>query len=254
MLSLGLDSGSTMTKAVLFDGQKVVLTRMEPSGIDPGHVLHELYDELHTPEVGYVVTTGYGRALLDEADKSMTEIACHGAGAGYLCPGCTTVIDIGGQDSKVISLDEFGVVKDFLMNDKCAAGTGRFLEMVMARVGSDISEIDTFVEGASPVIINSMCAVFAESEVIGLLAKQTPPPSIALGCIYSICRRTAIFAQKITPENPKIFFSGGLAQSQTMLRVLTNFLDTEDVTTHPLCQYNGAIGAAVLGWKKLSRL
>ena len=146
-----------------------------------------------------------------------------------------------------------GQVKDFLMNDKCAAGTGRFLEMTMSRVGSDITSIDTFVEGAEPVTINSMCAVFAESEIIGLLAQETPPGSIALGCIYSICRRTAIFAQKLAPENPKVFFSGGLAQSQVVREVLARYLGVESVTAHPLCQYNGAIGAAVLGWKRVNR-
>ena len=193
-------------------------------------------------------------ALLPEADKSITEITCHGAGAAFLCPGCDTVIDIGGQDSKVILLDPSGgQVKDFLMNDKCAAGTGRFLEMTMSRVGSDITSIDTFVEGAEPVTINSMCAVFAESEIIGLLAQETPPGSIALGCIYSICRRTAIFAQKLAPEHPKVFFSGGLAQSQVVREVLARYLGVESVTAHPLCQYNGAIGAAVLGWKRVNR-
>ena len=139
------------------------------------------------------------------------------------------------------------------MNDKCAAGTGRFLEMTMSRVGSDITSIDTFVEGAEPVTINSMCAVFAESEIIGLLAQETPPGSIALGCIYSICRRTAIFAQKLAPEHPKVFFSGGLAQSQVVREVLARYLDVESVAAHPLCQYNGAIGAAVLGWKRVNR-
>ena len=139
------------------------------------------------------------RAPHSYTGEDSTEITCHGAGAAFLCPGCDTVIDIGGQDSKVILLDPSGgQVKDFLMNDKCAAGTGRFLEMTMSRVGSDIASIDTFVEGAEPVTINSMCAVFAESEIIGLLAQETPPGSIALGCIYSICRRTAIFAQKLS--------------------------------------------------------
>ena len=177
MLTMGIDSGSAMTKAVLFDGQEIVNFRMEPSGSTPGRVIHRLYEELRTPDTA--------------------------------CPGCDTVIDIGGQDSKVILLDPSGgQVKDFLMNDKCAAGTGRFLEMTMSRVGSDIASIDTFVEGAEPVTINSMCAVFAESEIIGLLAQETPPGSIALGCIYSICRRTAIFAQKLAPEHPKVFFSG----------------------------------------------
>lgn len=174
MLTMGIDSGSAMTKAVLFDGQEIVDFRMEPSGSTPGRVIHRLYEELRTPDTAFVVATGYGRALLPEADKSITEITCHGAGAAFLCPGCDTVIDIGGQDSKVILLDPVGgQVKDFLMNDKCAAGTGRFLEMTMSRVGSDIASIDTFVEGAEPVTINSMCAVFAESEIIGLLAQET---------------------------------------------------------------------------------
>ena len=194
------------------------------------------------------------RAPHSYTGEDSTEITCHGAGAAFLCPGCDTVIDIGGQDSKVILLDPSGgQVKDFLMNDKCAAGTGRFLEMTMSRVGSDIASIDTFVEGAEPVTINSMCAVFAESEIIGLLAQETPPGSIALGCIYSICRRTAIFAQKLAPEHPKVFFSGGLAQSQVVREVLARYLGIESVTAHPLCQYNGAIGAAVLGWKRINR-
>ena len=194
------------------------------------------------------------RAPHSYTGEDSTEITCHGAGAAFLCPGCDTVIDIGGQDSKVILLDPSGgQVKDFLMNDKCAAGTGRFLEMTMSRVGSDIASIDTFVEGAEPVTINSMCAVFAESEIIGLLAQETPPGSIALGCIYSICRRTAIFAQKLAPEHPKVFFSGGLAQSQVVREVLARYLGVESVTAHPLCQYNGAIGAAVLGWKRINR-
>ena len=236
----------------------VVAQDITAFGADRGRVeIAELLDALNAAGVKatfFVVATGYGRALLPEADKSITEITCHGAGAAFLCPGCDTVIDIGGQDSKVILLDPSGgQVKDFLMNDKCAAGTGRFLEMTMSRVGSDITSIDTFVEGAEPVTINSMCAVFAESEIIGLLAQETPPGSIALGCIYSICRRTAIFAQKLAPEHPKVFFSGGLAQSQVVREVLARYLGVESVTAHPLCQYNGAIGAAVLGWKQVNR-
>lgn len=253
MLSLGIDSGSTTTKAVLFDGENIVARRLELSGVRPVRVINDLYEEMYSPEVGFVMSTGYGRSLLDKADKSLTEIACHGAGAGYLCPECNTVIDVGGQDSKVIVLDEDHNVKDFLMNDKCAAGTGRFIEMVMNRVGSTVEEIDDFVKDAEPVTINSMCAVFAESEIIGLLAQDTPAEDIALGCIYSICRRTAVFAQRLMPSNPVVFFSGGLAKSETFRNVLTKFLGVDEIHTSPYCQFNGALGAAVLGYKRLNK-
>lgn len=253
MITMGIDSGSAMTKAALFDGEQIISCRMEPSGTNPGQVMHRLYEEMKTEDTAFVVATGYGRELLPEADKVITEITCHGAGAAFLCPGCDTVIDIGGQDSKVILLNEAGQVCDFLMNDKCAAGTGRFLEMTMARVGSDIAKIDEFIAGAKPVTINSMCAVFAESEIIGLLAQETPPGDIVLGCIHSICRRTAVFAQKLAPQKPHVFFSGGLAQSETIRAALAQYLGTQDVRTHPLSQYNGAIGAAVLGYRKAKR-
>lgn len=253
MLSLGIDSGSTTTKAVLFDGTSIVEKRIEPSGVRPANVLNSFYDQLHTRDVGFVTTTGYGRALLDKADASFTEIACHAAGASWLCPNCNTVIDVGGQDSKVIVLDENHTVKDFLMNDKCAAGTGRFMEMVMNRVGSSVAEIDEFVKGAEPVTINSMCAVFAESEIIGLLAQDTPPQDIALGCIHSICRRVAIFTQRIAPKDPVVFFSGGLAKSRTFKQVLTKFLDADEIFTSENCQFNGALGAAILGMKRMNK-
>lgn len=253
MITMGIDSGSAMTKAALFDGEAVIACRMEPSGTNPGRVMRRLYEEMKTEDTAFVVATGYGRELLDEADKVITEITCHGAGAAFLCPDCDTVIDIGGQDSKVILLNEAGQVCDFLMNDKCAAGTGRFLEMTMARVGSDIARLDEFVAYASPVTINSMCAVFAESEIIGLLAQETPPGDIVLGCIHSICRRTAVFAQKLAPQKPRVFFSGGLARSEMIRASLAQYLGTQDVQTHPLSQYNGAIGAAVLGYRRASR-
>ena len=253
MITMGSDSGSAMTKAALFDGEQIISCRMEPSGTNPGQVMHRLYEEMKTEDTAFVVATGYGRELLPEADKVITEITCHGAGAAFLCPGCDTVIDIGGQDSKVILLNEAGQVCDFLMNDKCAAGTGRFLEMTMARVGSDIAKIDEFIAGAKPVTINSMCAVFAESQLIGLLAQETPPGDIVLGCIHSICRRTAVFAQKLAPQKPHVFFSGGLAQSETIRAAFAQYLGTQDVQTHPLSQYNGAIGAAVLGYRKAKR-
>ena len=139
------------------------------------------------------------------------------------------------------------------MNDKCAAGTGRFLEMTMKRVESEIGRIDTFVKNAKPAKINSMCAVFAESEIVGLLSQDIAPGDIVLGCVESICQRTAAFAQKLAPANPKVFFSGGLAQFDVIKRSLASHLGVKEVATDPLCQYTGAIGAAILGIRKIKR-
>ena len=153
----------------------------------------------------------------------------------------------------MITIDDLGCVTDFLMNDKCAAGTGRFLEMTMKRVESEIGRIDTFVKDAKPAKINSMCAVFAESEIVGLLAQDIAPGDIVLGCVESICQRTAAFAQKLAPTNPKVFFSGGLAQFDVIKQSLANHLGVKEVATDSLCQYIGAIGAAVLGIRKIKR-
>ena len=253
MLTLGIDSGSTSTKAALFDGSSVVEKRIVPTGVRPAESLRSLYEELHSAEVAYTVTTGYGRALLPEADKSITEITCHGAGAAFLCPDTDTVIDVGGQDSKVILLDPAGTVADFLMNDKCAAGTGRFLEMACSRAGTDIEHLDDFVAGATPVNINAMCAVFAESEIVGLLAQDIEPADIVLGCVHSICRRTAIFSQRLSKPQPSVFFSGGLSRSRAVCSALESQLDARTFQTHELAQYNGAVGAAVLGWRRACR-
>lgn len=253
MLSLGLDSGSTVTKGVIFDGERIVSCQMCPTATNPRAALQTMYYAMYTDETAVTVTTGYGRNLLPEADFKITEITCHGAGAAFLLPACDAVIDVGGQDCKVITLDRDGCVTDFLMNDKCAAGTGRFLEMTMARVGSDITQLDLFVQNHTPLTINSMCTVFAESEIVGLLAQDKQPGDIVLGCVHSICKRTAIFAQKLISGNASVFFSGGLAQLESMQEVLGKYMEPAKVFTHPLAQYTGAIGAAVLGYKKQKR-
>ena len=219
MISLGLDSGSSMTKAVLLEDMKIIDTKMIPTSISPRKSLEALYREIKKQhkEIDVIVTTGYGRNLLDQSDFKITEITCHAAGAFFMNPDCDTIIDIGGQDSKVITIDDLGCVTDFLMNDKCAA--------------------DTFVKDSKPAKINSMCAVFAESEIVGLLAQDIAPGDIVLGCVESICQRTAAFAQKLAPANPKVFFSGGLAQFDVIKRSLASHLGVKEVATDPLCQY-----------------
>lgn len=245
MICLGLDSGSTTTKAVLFNGI-VQEKELIPTGNDPRSALEKLYQKY---PADMVVVTGYGRDLLPVADRKVTEITCHARGAHYLNPSTKTVIDIGGQDSKFMLLDDEGKLLDFLMNDKCAAGTGRFLDVLMKVLHGNIEEIDQFVKAALPVSISSMCTVFAESEVIGMLAHDVPPAAIARGVVQSIANRTAIFAKRLNFTDT-VFFSGGLSRSNVLRDSLAQALGHK-IDSHPDAPLAGAIGAAVIGWEKL---
>ena len=247
--TLGIDSGSTMTKGVLFDGDNIIKKMIIKTSAKPKEAIYKIYNELYSEKVKYIVTTGYGRNLLKEADKIVTEITCHAQGAAYLNPSIRGVIDIGGQDSKAISLDNSLNVVDFIMNDKCAAGTGRFVEIMMRILEEDISNIDEFTKNRNPVTISSMCTVFAESEIISLLAEDVDRGDIASGIIHSICKRTGNFVKRLR-INGDIFFSGGLAYSQEFRTILESYLDTK-VFTSDLSQYTGANGAAVIGYRKI---
>ncbi|OJG42016.1 hypothetical protein RV02_GL003922 [Enterococcus gilvus] len=204
------------------------------------YVLHELK----------LVTTGYGRKLLP-ADLVITEITCHGKGADYLSPGVKQVIDIGGQDCKTIQLNGKGNVIEFSMNDRCAAGTGRFVEVMMRTLGEDIADLDRFVQEAEPVTINSMCTVFAESEVISLISKGEAREDIALGVLHSIAQRISSQYSKLRPtRGEEVLFTGGLSKSATFVTVLEQYV-AAPVKRDPLSQFAGAIGAAQIGIKKL---
>ena len=249
MYSLGIDSGSTLTKACLFDGKEIVETLCVPTGNKPQETIQSVYNALKTDDC-YVVTTGYGRNLLDESDKKITEISCHAKGALYLHPSTRCVIDIGGQDCKVIKIDEYGNVCDFLMNDKCAAGTGRFIDM-MIRVLKIEESLDDYVKDAHAIKMSSMCAVFAESEMISLLAKNHEAKDIALGAVQAICDRTAKFAMKVNMDDD-IYFSGGLSQYEVFKNTLSQYTN-RDIHIHELGSFTGAIGAAVIGYQKAKR-
>lgn len=251
MYTLGIDSGSTTTKAALFDGEKIVKTMLVPTSASPRDSIQYLYDQLYSEEVAYTVATGYGRDLLTPADKKVTEITCHAQGAAFLDPNVRAIVDIGGQDSKVVLLDNGLNVVDFLMNDKCAAGTGRFIEVMMRTLGEDLNTIDSFVDGKTPTNITSMCTVFAETEIVSLLADGVDKGDIALGIINSICRRTSFFARKLNLYG-SVFFSGGLANFEIFRKTLESYIGLP-VVTSPLSQYAGAIGAAVIGYRKASK-
>jgi predicted CoA-substrate-specific enzyme activase len=249
MYSIGIDSGSTTTKGILYNGDIVKKIIMKTS-VKPRESILSTYKELSSgiKEKPYLVVTGYGRELADFADKRITEITCHGKGAKFLCHNVKTVIDIGGQDSKAIKLDRDGNLVDFLMNDKCSAGTGRFLEVIVNTLDADMNLIDSLVKGAKPHPISSMCTVFAESEVISLIAKEIPREEILSGILSSIAKRTSSFVSKLRIED-EVFFTGGLSKSLEFKKRLEEFLNIE-IKVSPLSQYAGAIGAAVIGFTK----
>lgn len=253
MQYVGLDAGSTTTKGVLFNAAGLQDKYLVSTAGNPKKAMAQVLEHFTKAYGPYdrLITTGYGRKLLP-ADLVMTEITCHGRGAQYLHPGITQVIDIGGQDCKTIALNGKGGVLDFNMNDRCAAGTGRFVEVMMTTLGEDIQILDAFVQDAQPVQINSMCTVFAESEVVSLVAKGTAREAIALGVLESIAKRIAGQYSHLQPkQGSPVLFTGGLSQSTAFAQVLGTVLGAS-VYSHPLGQFAGAIGAAQIGMKKLS--
>lgn len=255
MYSIGIDTGSVATKGVLFDGTEIVRHVIIPTGWSPKQASEEVLDRLlpagQKREELYIVSTGYGSRSITFADKSITEITCHAKGAHFLNNAVRTIIDIGGQDSKAISVNENGDVIDFLMNDKCAAGTGRFLEVMMNLLGTDLREVDALTEGAEPEMINAMCTVFAESEVIGLLAKGASKEAVAAGIVKAIAQRTAALAAKVNVAD-LILFTGGLAKSEQIREEIGKRLG-KTILTSEHSQLAGALGAAVIGWSKLAK-
>lgn len=253
MYSVGIDVGSVAAKAVVFDGEKIVAKEIIPTGWSPkesGEKLFEMVASMARVEkndVKSIVGTGYGRVALPFIDRKVTEITCHGKGAHFIDSNIRTVIDIGGQDSKVIKLDEKGNIIDFLMNDKCAAGTGRFLQVMAHALEIDVSELSQIGEGATPETISSMCTVFAESEVISLMASGASKEGIAAGLLQSVCSKTYTLVSKVGVQN-KVFFSGGVSKNYLLREFLSKKLGVE-VFSSELSQYLGAIGAAVIGYR-----
>lgn len=249
MLVAGVDVGSVATKVALIDRDRTYC-RMAPTGWSPREAgwrtFRELLAELGVSEnqIDFVIGTGYGRVSLSFVNKAVTEITCHARGAAHMVPGSTAVIDIGGQDSKVIKIDEKGKVLDFVMNDKCAAGTGRFLAVTAAALGVDVSELADIAQGKRPVSLNSMCAVFAETEVIGLLASGRDKGEIIAGMHQAIARRVAGMVQRVGPVT-RVAFTGGVARNRDLRLRLEEVLGVKIVVPEQ-CQMAGALGAALI--------
>jgi predicted CoA-substrate-specific enzyme activase len=248
---IGIDIGSLATKIVLLNEGKLTDHRTERSTYNFKKVGHNLFDDilaknsLKRSDV-YVMSTGYGRNTIDIADDRVTEITAHAKGAQYFFADAHSVIDIGGQDSKAILIsNKTGNVIDFQMNDKCAAGTGRFLEVMAHALEVPINEFGDLALGSNkPASISSTCTVFAESEVISLFARGASIEDIAAGIHKSISRRVAGMAKRIGVA-PKLVFCGGVAKNSAVKKYLVAELGFEIVTPeYP--QLTGAIGAALI--------
>ena len=245
MPSIGIDVGSTAAKAAVFENGRLAETLVCPTGFSSVDAAERLAQQLlargFDPRRLPCVATGYGRVAVPYADRVVTEITCHGKGAGFLFGGGGTVVDVGGQDTKVIALAG-GAVRKFVMNDKCSAGTGRFLEIMADRLAVDQDELARLARAGTPTVISSMCTVFAESEVISLVGKGEPRENIANGVIESVVARVAALAAQMPGE--AYFLTGGLCDNGYVVERLAARLG-KPVETCPEARFAGALGAAL---------
>lgn len=252
--SMGIDIGSRTTKSVVFDGDNITAMSLSATGWNPGVSARRAYDEAlklsGLKHIDSIMLTGYGRiSVKDFPGKTVTEITAHARGIGYLLPDTRTLIDIGGQDSKAILVEEGGYVIDFAMNDRCAAGSGKFLEFLAMTMDLDIARFaETALKSHHPVQISSICTVFAESEILSMLAENVPVEDIAAGVHRSIAKRVAQMANGLHPQAPASF-SGGVARNGCMIRELSHALGME-VRAPENPEYVGALGAAIIAWEE----
>ena len=256
MLYAGIDAGSRSIKVAIVDGTTldVVGSGCVDQGVDQSALAKALFARVlaeagvKRKAVGRVVATGYGRAAVRAADTTVTEITCHARGVCHDMPETRTIIEIGGQDSKLIRMDGDGTVRDFAMNDRCAAGTGCFLEVVARRMGVALEALGAMsARSVEPAGISSTCVVFAETEIVGLLASGRPADDIVAGVQRAIASRVATMAGN-SIEHP-VVLTGGVALVSGMVQALASVLDCAvAVATRP--QMTGAIGAAILAARK----
>jgi predicted CoA-substrate-specific enzyme activase len=251
MYTAGIDIGSISTKAVIMRDGQLLASRVILTGYNAENAGKKVFDavlddlQISASAITRIVATGYGRKSLAMADKSITEIMCHATGARYLNPLIRSIIDIGGQDSKAILLDDHGKVANFAMNDKCAAGTGRFLEVMARAMEVDLDEFGRMsLKADLPARISSLCTVFAESEIISLIAKGEKRENIIAGIHESICVRVLAMANRIGIKSP-VMMTGGVAKNIGVVRAFEKAIGSP-IEVSDYAQVNGAIGAALL--------
>jgi predicted CoA-substrate-specific enzyme activase len=247
----GVDVGSTQTKAVIIDeARRIVARSLTETGANVVRAAEQSYQEalaagdLREEEVEYVVGTGYGRYKVTFGNTQVTEISCHGRGAVHMFPATRTVVDMGGQDTKAIRVAATGEIVDFCMNDKCAAGTGRFLGAAASALDIPLEELGaTALRGERAVKISTTCTVFAESEVLSWLGKGKKIEDILLGVHQSIAGRSAGLLRRVGVED-EVTFTGGVARNVAMVDALQASLGHR-VNVSEESHYMGALGAAL---------
>ena len=258
MICVGLDAGSRAIKVVLLDGDSgdVLAADAINQGVRQEELAVGLLDRALTEQnlrrenVARIVATGYGRDGIGLADETITEITCHARGVRHVAPTARTIIEIGGQDSKFIQLDETGLVHDFAMNDRCAAGTGRFLELIADRLELPLDQLGASAAAATaPAAISSMCVVFAETEIIGLLARGVEPSDIVAGVQRAVAARVSAMAGRNIAA--PIVLTGGVAMIGGMAAAISHTTGL-DVSVAPMPQMTGALGAALFACQHAS--
>jgi len=253
--AIGIDIGSTCAKTIVMDKDGTVLRRMlQPTGwssVDTAEAIRaDLFRDGISMDDAYSVATGYGRISVPYANHCVTEITCHGRGACHIFgKDNLLIIDIGGQDTKLISVED-GAVKDFVMNDKCSAGTGRFLEIMANTLSLRPAELCELAASGGNTSISSMCTVFAESEVISLIGRGEKRENIAFAVVDSIVKKVVSQSSRIQSSADTVCLTGGLCEFSWLIRCLSEQLG-KPVVSSPDCRYAGAIGAALAAKKML---
>lgn len=258
MYTMGIDVGSSSSKAVILrNGIEIAAEAVVQAGTGssgPNRVLEQIQkcSGLAPEDISFILATGYGRASLKIADKQMSEITCHAKGVFIQNPQARTIIDIGGQDAKAISLDDNGDIRQFYMNDKCAAGTGRFLEVMSRVLEVGLDEMAEYhFRSKHPAPVSSTCTVFAESEVISLLSQGTPKEDIIAGVHFSVAAKACALAQRVGIHS-QVVMCGGVALNSGVADAIQKELGEHLIVAHQP-QLTGALGAARLAYEEAKR-
>ncbi|MDE3135934.1 MAG: 2-hydroxyglutaryl-CoA dehydratase [Acidobacteriota bacterium] len=262
ILTAGIDVGSTYTKAVIVNESREILGQaLENTGFQLAEVSRRVYRRalehagLAESDVAYIVATGFGRHMVDFRDTQVTDLTASASGAAFFFPGTRTVLDVGGQTMKASRIDDSARVKSFRLNDKCAAGTGAFLEKTARYMGYKTEEIGPLVATSKQqVAISGVCAVFAESEVINQLSLGSSPADIMHGAVASLVDRSVQLMKRVQMQ-PEYTLIGGILRFETMARVVREKLKADvNVPPEHMVQFVGALGAALLAQRRLKKL